>query len=180
MELRIRTAGSGQCAFPNAISSGALVCVYQLPCENSVLHVSDEMHSVPLLAALEQALFLHSVLGLIHPHHFRNVLHQDVPRFPCISVGRKSSPTNTKMSLISVDHGSHTLLERVAALEQSQSAELAALQQELRILRAQIATAAQTTSDIQVELGSKLMRLSDRVVALEKQTYAASSSSSSH
>ncbi|ETK75732.1 hypothetical protein L915_17700 [Phytophthora nicotianae] len=79
-----------------------------------------------------------------------------------------------------VDHGSHTLLERVAALEQSQSAELAALQQELRILRAQIATAAQTTSDIQVELGSKLVRLSDRVVALEKQTYAASSSSSSH
>ncbi|ETK87891.1 hypothetical protein L915_07749, partial [Phytophthora nicotianae] len=69
---------------------------------------------------------------------------------------------------------------RVAALEQSQSAELAALQQELRILRAQIATAAQTTSDIQVELGSKLVRLSDRVVALEKQTYAASSSSSSH
>ncbi|KAG2761871.1 hypothetical protein Pcac1_g26316 [Phytophthora cactorum] len=40
--------------------------------------------------------------GLRTPHHFRNVLHQDVPRFPCISVGRKFSPTNTKTSLISV------------------------------------------------------------------------------
>ncbi|KAG3055312.1 hypothetical protein PI125_g25732 [Phytophthora idaei] len=42
------------------------------------------------------------VLGFVRPHHFRNVFHQDVPRFPCISVGRKSSPTNTKTSLISV------------------------------------------------------------------------------
>ncbi|KAG2782584.1 hypothetical protein Pcac1_g7800 [Phytophthora cactorum] len=55
-----------------------------------------------VIAALVQALRLHSVLGFVRPHHFRNVLHQDVPRFPCISVGRKSSPTNTKTSLISV------------------------------------------------------------------------------
>ncbi|ETN01919.1 hypothetical protein PPTG_16985 [Phytophthora nicotianae INRA-310] len=78
------------------------------------------------------------------------------------------------------DHGSRALLDRVVTLEQSQSAELAALQQELRVLRAQVATAAQTAPDIQVKLGSKLARLSDRVVALEKQAYAASSSSSSH
>ncbi|ETM51086.1 hypothetical protein L914_04983 [Phytophthora nicotianae] len=69
---------------------------------------------------------------------------------------------------------------RVAALEQSQNAELVALQQELRGLRAQVATDAQIASDIQVELGSKLAKLSDRVVALEKQPHAASSSSTSH
>ncbi|ETN07623.1 hypothetical protein PPTG_12965 [Phytophthora nicotianae INRA-310] len=89
-------------------------------------------------------------------------------------VGRNSSYGQPQ-----VDHGSHGLLERVAALEQSQSAELAALQQELRVLRAQVATAAQTASDIQVKLGLKLARLSDRVVAIEKQAHAASSSSSS-
>ncbi|KAG2945370.1 hypothetical protein PC116_g7296 [Phytophthora cactorum] len=55
-----------------------------------------------MTAALVQAVRLHPVLGFVRPHHFRNVLHQDVPRLPCISVGRKSSPTNTKTSLISV------------------------------------------------------------------------------
>ncbi|KAG3213996.1 hypothetical protein PC129_g15086 [Phytophthora cactorum] len=40
--------------------------------------------------------------GFRTPSPFRNVLHQDLPRFPCISVGRKSFPTNTNTSLISV------------------------------------------------------------------------------
>ncbi|ETL77569.1 hypothetical protein L917_21489 [Phytophthora nicotianae] len=178
------------------MSSGTRLYVFLLPCENFVLNLSNEMHPVPVLAVLVQAPCLHSVLGLVRPHNFRDILHQDVPRFPCISPttrstiqrveprasrsgggggGRYSSYGQTQ-----IDHGSHALLGRVAALEQSQSADLAALQQELRVLRAQIATAAQTAFDIQVELGSKLVRLSDRVVALEKQAQAASSSSSSH
>ncbi|ETN20253.1 hypothetical protein PPTG_21265 [Phytophthora nicotianae INRA-310] len=100
---------------------------------------------------------------------------------PALGSGLRS-PISAPQSNVSsrVDHGSRALHERVVALEQSQSARLAALQQKLRILRAQVATAAQTASDIQVELGSKLARLSDRVVALEKQAHAASSSSSSH
>ncbi|RAW30232.1 hypothetical protein PC110_g13399 [Phytophthora cactorum] len=40
-----------------------------------------------VILALVQALRLHSVLGFVRPHHFRKVFHQDVPRFPCISVG---------------------------------------------------------------------------------------------
>lgn len=104
-----------------------------------------------------------------------NVSSRVRPAATVAEVGRYSSYGQPQ-----VDHGSHALLERVAALEQSQSAELAALQQELRVLRAQVATAAQTASDIQVELGSKLVRLSDRVVALEQQVHPASSSSSSH
>ncbi|KAG2763898.1 hypothetical protein Pcac1_g24521 [Phytophthora cactorum] len=42
-----------------------------------------------VIAALVQALRLHSILGFVRPHHFRNVLHQNVPRFPCISVGEE-------------------------------------------------------------------------------------------
>ncbi|KAG3040655.1 hypothetical protein PC121_g23533 [Phytophthora cactorum] len=119
-----------------------------------------------------------------------------------ISVGRKSSPTNTKTSLISVrlrGFIAHDSLDyppsraaRIAqwgrrgrkdtppALEQFQSEEFAQLQQELRYQKAQIAQAAQTASNIQVELGSQVVRLHDRVAALEKLAYAASSSSASH
>ncbi|ETL29175.1 hypothetical protein L916_17588 [Phytophthora nicotianae] len=58
----------------------------------------------------------------------------------------------------------------------AESVAFAALQQELRVLRAQVATVAQTAFDIK----SNLAKLSDRVVALEKQAYVASSTSSSH
>ncbi|KAG3171441.1 hypothetical protein PI126_g1913 [Phytophthora idaei] len=173
-----------------------------------------------VIAALVQVIRLHSVLGFVRPHHFRNVLHQDVPRFPCISVGRKSSPTNTKTSLISVrlrgfiahdsldyppsraariaqwwrrgwkddpscgqpgvDRDSRALHDRVAALGQFQSGEFAQLQHELRYQKAQDAQDAQTASNIEVELGSQVVRLHDRVAALEKLAYAASSSSASH
>ncbi|KAG2804169.1 hypothetical protein PC111_g18378 [Phytophthora cactorum] len=68
----------------------------------------------------------------------------------------------------------------LAALEQFQSGEFAQLQQELRYQKAQVAQATQTASNIQVELGSQVMRLHDRVAALEKLAYAASSSSASH
>ncbi|KAG2976539.1 hypothetical protein PC121_g23302 [Phytophthora cactorum] len=75
------------------------------------------------------------------------------------------------------DRDSRALHDRVAALEQFQSGELAQLQQELRYQKAQ---AAQTASNIQVELGSQVVRLHDRVAALKKLVYAASSSSASH
>ncbi|KAG2781106.1 hypothetical protein PC116_g9707 [Phytophthora cactorum] len=76
-------------------------------CVLSAFNLNVVMNVVTLrvsavIAALVPALHLHSVLGFVRPHHFRNVLYQDVARFPCISVGRKSSPTNTKTSLISV------------------------------------------------------------------------------
>ncbi|KAG2787966.1 hypothetical protein PC129_g22854 [Phytophthora cactorum] len=61
-----------------------------------------------------------------------------------------------------------------------QIGEFAQLQQELRYQKAQVAQAAQTASNIQVELGSQVVRLHDRVAALEELAYAASSSSVSH
>ncbi|KAG3122996.1 hypothetical protein PI126_g23901 [Phytophthora idaei] len=77
-----------------------------------------------------------------------------------------------------VDRGSRALYDRVAALEQFQSGGgFAQLQQELRYQKAQV---AQTASSIQVELGTQVVRLHDRVVALKKLAYAASSSSASH
>ncbi|KAG2969783.1 hypothetical protein PC121_g22000 [Phytophthora cactorum] len=72
-----------------------------------------------------------------------------------------------------VDRGSRALHDRVVALEQFQSAEFAQLQQELRYQKAKVAHAAQTASNIQVELGSQIVRLHDRVAALEKLAYAA-------
>ncbi|KAG2804414.1 hypothetical protein PC111_g18262 [Phytophthora cactorum] len=190
---------------PTETSPGTRLCVYLLSCVVSAFNLNVVMNVVTLrvsavIAALVQALRLHSVLGFVRPHHFRNVLHQNVPRFPCISVGRKSSPTNTKTSLISVrlrGFIAHDSLDyppsravRIAqwwrrkdtppALEQFQSDEFAQLHQELRFQKAQVAQAAQTASNIQVELGSQVVRLHDRGAALEKLAYAASSSSASH
>ncbi|KAG3051904.1 hypothetical protein PC121_g17574 [Phytophthora cactorum] len=79
-----------------------------------------------------------------------------------------------------VDRDARALHDRVAALEQFQSVEFAQLSQELRYQKAQVAQAAQTASNIQVELGTQVVRLHDRVVALEKLAHAASSSSASH
>ncbi|KAG3230304.1 hypothetical protein PI124_g24597 [Phytophthora idaei] len=76
-----------------------------------------------------------------------------------------------------VDRDSRALYDRVAALEQFQSREFAQLQQELRYQKVQV---AQTASNIQVELGSQVVRFHDRVAALEKLAYTASSSSASH
>ncbi|KAG2802265.1 hypothetical protein PC112_g19703 [Phytophthora cactorum] len=79
-----------------------------------------------------------------------------------------------------VDRDSRALHDRVAALEQFLSVEFAQLQHELRYQKAQVAQAAQTASNTQVELGSQVVRLHDRVAALEKLTYAALSSSASN
>ncbi|KAG3231775.1 hypothetical protein PI124_g23131 [Phytophthora idaei] len=79
-----------------------------------------------------------------------------------------------------VERDSRALYDRVAALEQFQSREFAQLQQELRYQKEQVAQAAQTASNIQVELETQVARLHDRVAALEKLAYTASSSSASH
>ncbi|KAG2791181.1 hypothetical protein PC111_g24052 [Phytophthora cactorum] len=62
-----------------------------------------------------------------------------------------------------VDRDSRGLYDHVAALEQFQSVEFAQLQQKLRYQKAQVAQAAQTTSNIQVELGTQVVKLPDRV-----------------
>ncbi|KAG3134566.1 hypothetical protein PC128_g26195 [Phytophthora cactorum] len=221
LELRVRTPPPGAERLTERDVTGYTTCVYLFSCVISAFNLNVVMNVVTLrvsevIAALVQGLRLHSVLGFVRPHHFRNVLHQNVPRFPCISVGRKFSPTNTKTSLISVrlrgfiahdsldyppsraariaqwgrrgrkdtprtvDRGSRALHDRVAALEQFQSVEFTQLQHELRYQKGQVAQAAQTASNIQVELGSQAVRLHDRVVALEKLAYAASSSSAIH
>ncbi|ETM35629.1 hypothetical protein L914_17493 [Phytophthora nicotianae] len=136
--------------------------VYLFLCENSVLNLTNEMHPVLDVAALS----LHPVLGL-------EILSNEYDDEPDLgSSSGPHSPLSARQSNVSsrvrpvstvaevgryfsysqphVDHGSHALLERVAALEQSQSAELTALQQELRVLRAQVAMAAQTVSGIKV------------------------------
>ncbi|KAG3196550.1 hypothetical protein PC128_g7572 [Phytophthora cactorum] len=78
------------------------------------------------------------------------------------------------------DRDSRALHDRVVALEQFQSVEFAQLQQELRYLKAQVAQASPTASNIQVALGSQVTKLHDRVAALEKPAHVASSSSASH
>ncbi|KAG2950024.1 hypothetical protein PC116_g33704 [Phytophthora cactorum] len=107
LELRICTATLGQSVSPSETLPGTRLCVYLLSCVISAFNLNAVMNVVTLrvsavIAALVPMLRLYSVLGFVRPHHFRNVLHQNVLRFPCISVGRKSSPTNTKTSLISV------------------------------------------------------------------------------
>ncbi|KAG3050944.1 hypothetical protein PI125_g26369 [Phytophthora idaei] len=109
------------------------------------------------------------------------------PRFPPLSressrahraVGAAGAERHPSYGQPQVDRDSRALYDRVAALEQFQSGEFAQLlQHELRYQKAQ---AAQTASNIQVELGTQVVRLHDRVAALEKLAYAASSSSASH
>ncbi|KAG2978523.1 hypothetical protein PC118_g12227 [Phytophthora cactorum] len=149
-----------------------------------------------VIAALVQALRLHPVLGFVRPHHFRNVLHLDVPQFPCISPticptihrveprasrsGGSGAEKYPSYGQPQVARDSRALHDRVADLKLFQRGEFAQLQQELRYLKALVAQAAQTASNIQVELGTQVVRLRDRVVALEKLAYATSSSSASH
>ncbi|EGZ22722.1 hypothetical protein PHYSODRAFT_330459 [Phytophthora sojae] len=71
-----------------------------------------------------------------------------------------------------------TLEERVAAVEQHQSRELAALMQEVPIMRAQVAQASQTASDISVDVGGRVARLAQRVYALERRFAPAGASAS--
>ncbi|EGZ18660.1 hypothetical protein PHYSODRAFT_500554, partial [Phytophthora sojae] len=67
---------------------------------------------------------------------------------------------------------------RVAAVEQHQSREFAALKQEVAILRAQVGQASQTASDISVDVGGRVARLAQRVHALEQRLTPAGASAS--
>ncbi|EGZ11863.1 hypothetical protein PHYSODRAFT_336358 [Phytophthora sojae] len=71
-----------------------------------------------------------------------------------------------------------TFEERVAAVEQHQSREFAALKQEVAIMRAQVAHASQTASDISVDVGGRVARLAQRVHALEQRFAPAGASAS--
>ncbi|EGZ04904.1 hypothetical protein PHYSODRAFT_248056 [Phytophthora sojae] len=71
-----------------------------------------------------------------------------------------------------------TLEDRVAAVEQHQSREFAALKQEVAILRAQVAQGSQTASDISVDVGGRVVRLAQRVHALEQRFAPAGASAS--
>ncbi|GMF64228.1 unnamed protein product [Phytophthora fragariaefolia] len=59
-------------------------------------------------------------------------------------------------------------VDRLEAVERLQTAEFAALKEELALLKAQLAQVAQTASNVQVDLGSKLAVLRTRVGALEQ------------
>ncbi|EGZ10996.1 hypothetical protein PHYSODRAFT_337763 [Phytophthora sojae] len=74
--------------------------------------------------------------------------------------------------------GSEAAVERVAAVEQLQSREFAALKQEMATLRAQVAQASQTASDISVDVGGRVVRLAQRVHALEQRFAPAGASAS--
>ncbi|KAE8950880.1 hypothetical protein PF011_g33111 [Phytophthora fragariae] len=57
--------------------------------------------------------------------------------------------------------------DRLEAVENLQTAELAEIRQELKLLKARICQAGQTASNIQVDLGSIVAHLGQRVSALE-------------
>ncbi|KAG3137999.1 hypothetical protein PC128_g25654 [Phytophthora cactorum] len=186
LELRVRTAPLGLSVSLSETSPGTRLCVYLFSCVISAFNLNVVMNVVTLrvsavIAALVQALRLHSVLGFVRPHHFRNVLYQNVPspRFARLStessrahraVGAKRYPSYGQPQ---VGRDSCVLYDRIAALEQFQTGEFAQL-------RYQKAQAAQTASNIQVELRTQVVRLHDRVAALEKLAYPALSSSASH
>ncbi|EGZ19620.1 hypothetical protein PHYSODRAFT_253381 [Phytophthora sojae] len=95
------------------------------------------------------------------------------PRVLVLSRGRRGSEvavvgTRPGYGQPGVDLGP-TLEERVAAVEQHQSREFAALMQEVAILRAQVAQASQTASDISVNVGGRVARLAQRVYTLEQR-----------
>ncbi|KAK1946177.1 hypothetical protein P3T76_001730 [Phytophthora citrophthora] len=99
-----RAARPGQHVSPKVILRGTRSPVYPITSRSSVLDSSHaKLRVLWLTAALPvQALILQVMVGFVRPHHFRNVLHQDVPRLPRISLGRKSSPTNTKTNPLRV------------------------------------------------------------------------------
>ncbi|KAG3135573.1 hypothetical protein C6341_g21724 [Phytophthora cactorum] len=181
--------------------TGTRLCVHLFSCVISAFNLNIVMNVVKLrvsavIAALVQALRLHSILGFENlsngyedepdlgsysgvnsPRFARLSTESSRAHRAVVAVGAERYPSFGQPQ---VDRDSRGLYDHVAALEQFQSGEFAQLQQELRYQKAQVAQAAQTASNIQVELGSQVVRLHDRVAALEKLAYAASSSPASH
>ncbi|KAG3039594.1 hypothetical protein PC119_g2032 [Phytophthora cactorum] len=165
-------------------SPGTRLCVYLFSCVISSFKLNVVMNVVTLrvsavIAALVQALRLHSVLGFVRPHHSRSVFHQDVPRFPCISPTIRSIIHRVEPRASRSGGGGGGKIP-LPLWNSSRVGSSSKVQQELRYQKAQVAQAVQTASNFQVELGTQVMRLHDRVAALEKLDYAASSSSASH
>uniref|UniRef100_H3H8R2 Uncharacterized protein n=1 Tax=Phytophthora ramorum TaxID=164328 RepID=H3H8R2_PHYRM len=63
--------------------------------------------------------------------------------------------------------GQRNLESRLEAVERLQASQFAALRQELSLLKAQLAEVAQTTSNVKVEVGTRLSGALKRVAALE-------------
>ncbi|OWZ18044.1 hypothetical protein PHMEG_0007929 [Phytophthora megakarya] len=81
-----------------------------------------------------------------------------------------------------VDHGLQALLARVEAVERVHVSQMAELRQELFLQKAYVAEAAQTTSNIHVEVLEQVRLLQEKVKRLEEKltTRRASSSASHH
>ncbi|KAG4036838.1 hypothetical protein PC123_g27594 [Phytophthora cactorum] len=199
------TAPLGLSVSLSETSPSTRLCVYLFSCVISAFNLNVVTLRVSaVIAALVKALRLHSVLGFV-PMYLggEEILSNEYEDEPDLgSSSGVHSPRFARLSTESsrahravvvagaerypsygqpqVDRDSRALLDRLAALEQFQSVELAQLQHELRYQKAQVAEAAQTASNTQVELGTQVVRLHDRVAALEKLAYAASSSSASH
>ncbi|KAG2787256.1 hypothetical protein PC113_g23371 [Phytophthora cactorum] len=201
LELRVRTVSPGLSVSLSETSPGTRLCVYLLSYVISAFSLNVVMNFVTLrvlavISALVQALRLHSVLGFeilsneyedepdlgsssgVHsPRFARLSTESSRAHRAVVAAGAERYPSFGQPQ---VDRDSRALHDRVAALKQFQSVEFAQLQQELRYQKAQVAQAAQAASNIQVELGTQVVRLHNRVAALEKLAYAASSSSASH
>ncbi|GMF59238.1 unnamed protein product [Phytophthora fragariaefolia] len=88
--------------------------------------------------------------------------------------GRSSEWTPVRLSVV-MDaagrrrgYGLPDAVDRLEVVGRLQTAEFAALRQELALLKAQLAQVSQTASNVQVDLGSKLAVLRTRVGALEQ------------
>ncbi|OWZ04060.1 hypothetical protein PHMEG_00024110 [Phytophthora megakarya] len=150
-----------------------------------------------LRAKLACTLLRHqSVMGFVRLHHIRNVRHQDVSGKPRISKESRLSPTNTKTNRTSVrlrtgmvnnpihlavDHGLQALHARVEALASVQASESAELRQQLNLQKAYVTEAAQTTSNIRVQVFEQVRLLQEKVKRLEeKLRMRRATSSASH
>ncbi|KAG4036430.1 hypothetical protein PC123_g28000 [Phytophthora cactorum] len=112
LELRVRIAPLGLSVSPSDTSPGTRLCVYLFSYVIFAFDLNVVMNVVTLrvsavIAALVEALRLHTVTpaqrsGLRTPSPFLERLPSGRSAVPNISMGRKSSPTNTKTSLISV------------------------------------------------------------------------------
>ncbi|OWZ02831.1 hypothetical protein PHMEG_00025541 [Phytophthora megakarya] len=149
-----------------------------------------------------------SVVSFVRLHHFRNVRHQDVSGKPRISKESRSSPTNTKTNRTSVrprtgmvNNRIHLAVDRTADRVmllggagrssygqpqvghglQALHARVEALAT-LNLQKAYVAEAAQTNSNIRVEVLEQVRLLRERVKGLDEKlrTRHASSSASHH
>ncbi|OWY91431.1 hypothetical protein PHMEG_00039994, partial [Phytophthora megakarya] len=79
-----------------------------------------------------------------------------------------------------VDHGLQALHARVEALERVQSSQIAELKQQLNVQKAYVAEAAQTTSNIRVEVSEQVRLLQEKVKRLKLNSRRAASSLGHH